>query len=94
MEYYKGDKMAYIRIDENYRVTAASLNFYCGEEIEVQLPKELSKLSDIHDYKYINGQFVYDPIIPEEIEKKPSQLDIIEAQVTYTAMMTDTLLQS
>lgn len=30
---------------------------------------------------------------PEPVpEDKPSQLDIIEAQVTYTAMMTDTLL--
>lgn len=27
-----------------------------------------------------------------EPEAEPSQLDIIEAQVTYTAMMTDTLL--
>ena len=27
------------------------------------------------------------------VEEKPSQLDIIEAQVTYTAMMTDTLLE-
>ena len=29
---------------------------------------------------------------PEQ-EPAPSQLDIIEAQVTYTAMMTDTLLE-
>lgn len=30
-----------------------------------------------------------------EAEKnKPSQLDVIEAQVTYTAMMTDTLLEA
>ena len=27
-----------------------------------------------------------------EVEPAPSQLDMIEAQVTYTAMMTDTLL--
>lgn len=35
--------------------------------------------------------------IPEpepEAEAEPTQLDIIEAQVTYTAMMTDTLLES
>lgn len=30
---------------------------------------------------------------PEPIEPKPTQLDIIEAQVTYTAMMTGTLLE-
>ncbi len=29
---------------------------------------------------------------PAEIEVEPTQLDKIEAQVTYTAMMTDTLL--
>ena len=30
---------------------------------------------------------------PPTKEPEPSQLDIIEAQVTYTAMMTDTLLE-
>lgn len=30
---------------------------------------------------------------PEAIVEKPTQLDLIEAQVTYTAMMTDTLLE-
>lgn len=29
----------------------------------------------------------------EEVLNEPTQLDIIEAQVTYTAMMTDTLLE-
>jgi len=31
--------------------------------------------------------------LPEPTEPEPTQLDIIEAQVTYTAMMTDTLLE-
>ena len=31
--------------------------------------------------------------IRKEQENKPTQLDIIEAQVAYTAMMTDTLLE-
>ena len=31
--------------------------------------------------------------IKKEQENKPTQLDIIEAQVAYTAMMTDTLLE-
>ena len=30
---------------------------------------------------------------PEPERNEPTQLDIIEAQVTYTAMMTDTLLE-
>lgn len=32
------------------------------------------------------------PVIPDP-ETEPTQLDTIEAQVTYTAMMTDTLLE-
>lgn len=43
-----------------------------------------------YDYKIINDELIYDPI--PEPEAEASQLDIIEAQVTYTAMMTDTLL--
>jgi hypothetical protein len=40
-----------------------------------------------------NGVYeIYDDGQPEPTNA-PSQLDIIEAQVTYTAMMTDTLLE-
>lgn len=46
------------------------------------------------DYKIVDEELVYDPLPePEDPEAGPSQLDIIEAQVTYTAMMTDTLLE-
>ena len=49
---------------------------------------------DITAYKYINNEYVYDPLPePEPAEEEPTQLDILEAQVTYTAMMTDTLLE-
>lgn len=48
---------------------------------------------DIYEYRYVDGEYVHDPIPVEPVEEKPSQLDIIEAQVTYTAMMTDTLLE-
>lgn len=48
---------------------------------------------NIADYLCQNGEYIYDPIPVVESEEKPSQLDIIEAQVTYTAMMTDTLLE-
>lgn len=46
---------------------------------------------DCADYRYVDGVWVYDPL-PVEPEK-PSQMDILEAQVAYTAMMTDTLLE-
>ena len=40
-----------------------------------------------------NGEYeIYDDGKPDPAEQ-PSQLDIIEAQATYTAMMTDTLLE-
>lgn len=30
---------------------------------------------------------------PEPVEEEPSQMDVLEAQVMYTAMMTDTLIE-
>ena len=47
---------------------------------------------NIIDYQYINGEFIYNPLPKEELVETPSQLDVIEAQITYTAMMTGTLL--
>lgn len=52
-------------------------------------------------YKYANGEVKHrsDEEIAADIaaipdpENEPSQLDMLEAQVTYTAMMTDTLLE-
>ena len=61
---------------------------YDGMPIVEKLPE-----GNLPDYQYINGEFVYDPLPVIEPEATPSQLDIIEAQVTYTAMMTDTLLE-
>lgn len=61
-------------------------------------PKDAVKVNElpegnIADYRYVDGAFVHDPIPVEPVEEKPSQLDIIEAQVTYTAMITNTLLE-
>ncbi|MEG1782403.1 MAG: hypothetical protein RR253_04040, partial [Oscillospiraceae bacterium] len=47
---------------------------------------------DISDYKYINSKYVFAPLPTPEIVQTPSQIDKIEAQTTYTAMMTDTLM--
>lgn len=44
-------------------------------------------------YFYVAKMTAREVPTPEPIEEQPSQLDIIEAQVTYTAMMTDTLLE-
>lgn len=51
--------------------------------------------------KFENGKFIIDEnkkakiLEQRRIEaEKPTQLDIIEAQITYTALMTDTLLEA
>ena len=48
---------------------------------------------NIADYLYQDGEYVYDPLPISAVAEEPTQLDRIEAQVTYTAMMTDTLLE-
>lgn len=60
---------------------------YSGMPIVFKLPD-----GDMSDYRYVNGEYVHDPLPAEGVVEKPSQLDVIEAQVTYTAMMTNTLL--
>lgn len=46
---------------------------------------------DLSNYLYKDGEYIYDPQAVDT--EKPSQMDRIEAQITYTAMMTDTLLE-
>lgn len=54
--------MAFIKIDDANRIAAASYNFHCGDgEIEIEIPAGIA-LENIHDYKYVNGEFVYDPV--------------------------------
>lgn len=48
---------------------------------------------NVADYRYANGEYVYDQLPAKEVLEVPTQLDRIEAQVAYTAMMTDTLLE-
>ena len=50
---------------------------------------------NLADYRWQDGVFVLDPLTDTEPEPEtPSQLDRVEAQVVYTAMMTDTLMES
>ena len=48
---------------------------------------------NIADYRYVDVEYVHDPLPAEPVVVEPTQLDMIEAQVVYTAMMTDTLLE-
>ena len=79
-----------LNLSEDYRVLSVTFEKYAPQDaIKVdELPE-----GNIADYKFINNEFIYEPIMAELVEEKPSQLDLIEAQVTYTAMMTDTLLE-
>lgn len=67
----------------------------CVEGMEYDIVVESFPNDNVRDYKYINGEYVHDPEPkPEPQPEKPTQLDALEAQVTYTAMMTDTLLET
>ena len=60
---------------------------YCEDAVIVDMLPE----GDLADYRLDAGAFIYDPL--PETEEVPTQLDKIEAQLIYTAMMTDTLLE-
>lgn len=80
-----------LNLNEDSRILGACVvlekGIYTGMPIVDSLPE-----GNICDYLYINGEYVYDPLPVEPIIEEPSQLDKIEAQTYYTAMMTDTLL--
>ena len=79
-----------LNLAEDKRILSACvcLNGFEYENIVDELPK-----GDVTDYKFINGEYVCEPLpVPEEPKAQPSQFDVLEAQVTYTAMMTGTLL--
>ena len=49
--------------------------------------------NDITDYVYVDGKLKYFPEMKIQVEEVPNSTDWIEAQLAYTAMMTDTLLE-
>ena len=78
-----------LNLDIDGRILSATYEEYASENdvLVDELPE-----GDISEYLYTEGQYVHDPLPIPEVEEQPSQFDRIEAQVTYTAMMTDTLL--
>ena len=79
-----------LNLAEDGHILSVTFEKYATDNMPVveELPE-----GDVADYRYVNEEFVYDPIPKPVVEEFPSQLDILEAQVTYTAMMTDTLLE-
>lgn len=77
-------------ISEDGRILSSTYDQYAPAEYPrvEKLPE-----GDITNYLYINNKYVYSPLPITKTEETPTQLDRIEAQVTYTAMLTDTLLE-
>lgn len=65
--------MAYIKIDSEGRITAASKTHHCGDdEIGVTIPEEIG-IESIHEYRYESGEFIHDPKVVEIIKSQPTQ---------------------
>lgn len=79
-----------LNLAEDGRILSATYEDFAPAD--APLVEELPE-GNIADYRYVDGEYIYDPMPVEPVAEVPSQLDIIEAQVTYTAMMTDTLLE-
>lgn len=79
-----------LNLDDKNRILSVTFDKYAP----VDQPR-VEKLPEgnVCDYLFVDGEYVYDPLPVVEPEVVPTQLDMIEAQVTYTAMMTDTLLE-
>ena len=80
-----------LNLAEDSRVLSATFEKYAPADSVLvdELPD-----GNLSDYRWQDGTFVLDPLPePESEPETPSQLDRVEAQVTYTAMMTDTLLE-
>ena len=83
----------------HYKFLSAEINRGTEEQplveqffVEKALP--YSKTSEeIAKREAYNGEYAMEDDGQPESEAIPNQLDAIEAQVTYTAMMTDTLLE-
>lgn len=80
-----------LNLGENGRVLSATLPEYAPS---TQPQVESLPEGDLYEYLYVDGDFIHDPLPKQEEETPaPTQLDRVEAQTMYTALMTDTLLE-
>lgn len=68
----------------------ARYNVYDGNELVNSIEANFLFVSA---YCQSAGYTFEEAPLPEPVEPEPTQLDRVEAQATYTAMMTDTLLE-
>ena len=64
----------------------------CTREVEIG-DGEDGTVTERQEYTVMTVTAMTEGTLSEPVEAPPSQLDVIEAQVTYTALMTDTLLE-
>lgn len=78
-----------LNLAEDGRILSVTFAKYApAEAVTVdELPE-----GDLNEFRYVNGEFIHDPIM-ETVVETATQIDRIEAQLAYTAMMTDTLLE-
>lgn len=79
-----------LKLADDGRVLSATLAEYAQPGA---VAVEVLPAGDVSDYRYVAGEFIYDPAPMPAVMEIPTQLDRIEAQLVYTAMMTDTLLE-
>lgn len=83
--------MFVLNLSSDYRILSVCVELPATPP---EMPRVRSYPDNPTDYKFVNNEFVYDPLpAPPELEPEPSQLDRIEAQIMWTALMTDTLLE-
>ena len=77
-----------LKLDDHGRILHVVTEAFIREE---HISVECLPDGDAAEYLYVNGEYVRQPAQAELPE--PTRLDTLEAQMTYTAMMTDTLLE-
>ena len=79
-----------LNLAEDGRVLSATFAVYAqpGSVRVEQIP-----IDDITNYIFVEGKLRYSPKEKVQMERTLDRLDVLEAQITYTAMMTDTLLE-
>ena len=79
-----------LSLAENGRILSVTFDKYAA--VDALTVKTLPE-GNVADYRYVDGVFIHEPLPAEKMEEQPTQMDRIEAQLVYTAMMTDTLLE-
>lgn len=77
---------------EGVRVTGQRVEVMAGTVTEAR-PEGLRRLVKVTEPCQYYHRYTADELAARAAVRQPTQLDRVEAQATYTAMMTDTLLE-